>query len=299
MAFIKATRRRAFLKLALSGPSGSGKTMSALRLARGLTDGQIALIDTENKSSSLYAGQKMTDDRTGEVYQLAFDVDDLPPPYASDQFINSIKAAKAAGYEVLVIDSFSHVWEAVLKFKAVMDEAGGNSYTNWNAAGKKFSEVLDLVRSIDMHIICCMRSKMEYVLETNEKGKQAPRKVGLAPICRDGTEYEFSTMFEIDMQNQAKDSKGRLKHITGGEALLLTESVGQKLRDWINEGEAPLPAPEAWTADKKAEANAAVAAYMAAGGKQEDITAIKAKGLSPTETIDSIKSMTSIIKETT
>ena len=297
MAFIKATRRRAFLKLALSGPSGSGKTMSALRLARGLTDGQIALIDTENKSSSLYAGQKMTDDRTGEVYQLAFDVDDLPPPYASDQFINSIKAAKAAGYEVLVIDSFSHVWEAVLKFKAVMDEAGGNSYTNWNAAGKKFSEVLDLVRSIDMHIICCMRSKMEYVLETNEKGKQAPRKVGLAPICRDGTEYEFSTMFEIDMQNQAKDSKGRLKHITGGEALLLTESVGQKLRDWINEGEAPLPAPEAWTADKKAEANAAVAAYMAAGGKQEEITAIKAKGLSPTETIDSIKSM-SIIKET-
>ena len=136
------------------------------------------------------------------------------------------------------------------------------------------------------------------MLETNEKGKQAPRKVGLAPICRDGTEYEFSTMFEIDMQNQAKDSKGRLKHITGGEALLLTESVGQKLRDWINEGEAPLPAPEAWTADKKAEANAAVAAYMAAGGKQEDITAIKAKGLSPTETIDSIKSMTSIIKET-
>ena len=298
MAFIKATRRRAFLKLALSGPSGSGKTTSALRLARGLTDGAIAFIDTENKSASLYAGQTMEDARTGQPYKISFDVDDIPAASTAEKFLAAIQGAKDAGYEVLIIDSFSHVWEAVLSFKAKMDEAGGNSYTNWNVAGKKFAGVVDLIRGIDMHVIVCMRSKMEYVLETNEKGKQAPRKVGLAPIVRDGTEYDFSTMFEINMQNQAVDSKGRLKHITGGEAILLTEAIGGKLRDWMNEGEAPLPPPEIWDADNKERANTAVKAYVAAGGKAEDIGPIKAKGLSPSETIKEIETMTTNLKET-
>ena len=292
MAFIKATRRRAFLKLALSGPSGSGKTTSALRLAKGLTDKSIAFIDTENKSASLYAGQTMEDARTGQPYAIAFDVDDIAPGSSAEKFLAAIQGAKDAGYEVLVIDSFSHVWESVLAFKAKMDEAGGNSYTNWNAAGKKFAGVVDLIRSIDMHVIVCMRSKMEYVLETNEKGKQAPRKVGLAPIVRDGTEYDFSTMFEIDMRNLATDSKGRLKHITGGEAVLLTEAIGGKLRAWMDEGEEPLPLAESWTPDTKAQANAAAQAHVAAGGSIEQVTAIKNLGLSPTETIKEIQKMT-------
>lgn len=299
MAFQKATRRKAYLKVALMGPSGSGKTTSALRLARGLTAGPIAFIDTENKSASLYAGMPMTDTRTGAEYQMAFDVDDIPANSQAEKFLASINDAKTAGYEVLIIDSFSHVWESVLAFKAIMDSAGGNSYTNWQAAGKKFQAVIDLIRSVDMHIIVCMRSKMDYVLETNEKGKQAPRKVGLAPIVRDGTEYEFSTMFDIDMQNMAKDSKGRLKHITGGEPILLTEEIGAKLRDWINEGEEPLPPPEMWDADKKTQANAASAAYVAAGGKVEDVAAVKNKMLSPTETIKEIRTMTENLKKET
>ena len=55
--FQKATRKQAKLKLAVTGPSGSGKTYSALMLAKGI-GGKIALIDTENKSASLYAESK-------------------------------------------------------------------------------------------------------------------------------------------------------------------------------------------------------------------------------------------------
>lgn len=283
--FSKATRRSSFLKLALAGPSGAGKTMSALRLARGLTDGPIAFLDTENNSASLYANHPMTDDRDGRVYNMAFDVCAAAPPYQAERFSEIIAGAKAANYEVLVIDSFSHVWEAVLAFKAAIDAAGGNSYTNWNTAGKKFQGVVDMVRSIDMHVIVCMRSKMEYVLETNDKGKQAPRKVGLAPIVRDGTEYDFSTMFEIDMTNHARDTKGRLRHITGGEPIILTESVGAKLRDWINEGEAPIPAPEVWSDAKVLEAKALAQAALDNGWTQVDIDAIRAKNLPPTQAI--------------
>lgn len=283
MAFQKASRKKAFLKLALSGPSGSGKTMSALRLARGLTKGPIAFIDTENRSASLYANIDMTDARTNEAYKVEFDVQDLFAPYAAEHFINAIKDAKRGGYEVLVIDSFSHAWEAVLSYKEMLDRSGGNSYTNWNQAGKLFVNVIDLVRSIDMHVIVCMRSKMEYVLETNDKGKQAPRKIGLAPVVREGTEYEFSTMFEIGMDNLARDSKGRLRHITGGDAILLDEKVGAALRDWVSEGE-EVPPPDVWTDEKKALANSLVEKL----NDPATVARIKASGKTPTGMIEEL-----------
>ena len=45
MKFVKAQRKQAKLRLALSGPSGSGKTWGALQIAKGL-GGKIAVIDT-------------------------------------------------------------------------------------------------------------------------------------------------------------------------------------------------------------------------------------------------------------
>ena len=52
-----AQRKRAKIKMALQGPSGSGKTYSALSIALGLCHSwdKIAVIDTENESSHLYA----------------------------------------------------------------------------------------------------------------------------------------------------------------------------------------------------------------------------------------------------
>lgn len=47
MAFRKAQRKQAKLRLAITGPAGSGKTYSSLLLAFGL-GGKIAMIDTEN-----------------------------------------------------------------------------------------------------------------------------------------------------------------------------------------------------------------------------------------------------------
>jgi len=44
--------------MALQAPSGAGKTMSALLLAKGLTNdnlSKVAVIDTENGSADLYA----------------------------------------------------------------------------------------------------------------------------------------------------------------------------------------------------------------------------------------------------
>jgi hypothetical protein len=228
--FNKATRRKVFLKLAFTGPTGSVKTYSANLLAAGLANGgRIALLDTENQSASLYA------DRFG------FDVLDISQPFTESKFVDGIKGAVQEGYSVLIIDSFSHAWQGTLDFKATLDAKGGNSYVNWNKAGAKFNDVLAAVLQSKIHIIACMRSKMDYVLEPDSKGRLTPRRVGLAPIMRDGTEYEFTTVFDGDLDHFVTVSKDR----TGlfiDQRFQVTEETGRKLLAWLNSApEIPTP----------------------------------------------------------
>ena len=66
----KATRKQVKLRLNISAPSGAGKTYSALRMAYGIVGNwdKIAVIDTENRSASLYS-------HLGDFFTI-----DLTPP---------------------------------------------------------------------------------------------------------------------------------------------------------------------------------------------------------------------------
>ena len=195
MMFTKAQRNDSFIKLALMGPSGSGKSYSGLKLARGLVGpaGKIAVIDTENGSARLYS------DLT-EFFHC-----DLAAPFESRKFIEAVDEAEKAGFDCVVIDSLSALWTWVLDHKSNLDRRGGNSFTNWNDAGKVFNEALQTILQAKIHVIACLRVKQEYVVqeETNSKGKtvQVPKKVGTAPVMRDGIEYEFTTVLEIGMDH--------------------------------------------------------------------------------------------------
>lgn len=235
--FKKATRKQSKLKLAITGPSGSGKTFGALRLASGMSN-KIAYIDTENGSASLYSDR------------FNFDVLDITPPFDHHKFQEAIKAAVDGKYEVIIIDSASHFWEGILAYKDALDKRGGNSFQNWNEAGKKFKDILDAVLQSPIHIICCMRSKMDYVQEKNDHGKTTIRKVGLAPIMRDGIEYEFTTVFDVDLTHQTQTSKDRTGMFMD-RIFQITEDTGKQMLTWLDQGEA-VPTPTVWTAaDKK------------------------------------------------
>lgn len=52
-----------------------------------------------------------------------------------------------------------------------------------------------------------MRSKMDYILKENERGRVEPQKVGLAPVQRDDTEYEFDIVLDIARNHVATTSK--------------------------------------------------------------------------------------------
>ena len=230
--FQKASRKRIKLKVAVTGPAGSGKTTSAIRMARGLAgpDGKVAVIDTENGSASLYSDR------------YAFDVCEVSPPFDHQKFIGSINEAVAAGYDVVIIDSASHFWEGILAYKDALDRRGGNSFTNWNEAGRHFKEILNAVLQSPIHVICCMRSKIDYVIEQDGKGKATPKKIGLAPVMRDGIEFEFTSVFDIDLSHQAATSKDRTGLYTD-RIFQITEATGQELVRWINSAAAPEPEP--------------------------------------------------------
>ena len=96
MQFKRAQRARAKLRLGLSAVSGGGKTMGSLRLAKGIVqrmidmgivegpiDGKICVIDTERRSSQLYADV------------VPFDAMEFEPPYSVDRYMQAIDAATA------------------------------------------------------------------------------------------------------------------------------------------------------------------------------------------------------------
>lgn len=228
MGFFKeAEKSHARAKIALTGPSGAGKTLSALLLAKGL-GGKTGVIDSENDSASLYA------DKFGDWKYHTLVIN---PPYTAQKYLRAIDAAIAEGIEILIVDSLTHVWAGeggLLQQKEALDSRGGNSYTNWGAITKLHEQLKSKILLAPIHIIATMRSKQEYILEQNDKGKSAPKKVGLAPIQRDGMEYEFTVVFDIGMDHQYMVSKDRTG-LFDGVVAMINEQTGADIRGWLTD----------------------------------------------------------------
>jgi hypothetical protein len=228
--FNKAERKRAKLKIALTGPSGAGKTYSALLMAKGF-GGKVAVIDTEKGSASLYAGNK--------DIGVDFDVLEIEPPFRTKKYIQAMQAAIDEGYDTLIVDSITHAWAGeggLLQQKEEIDAAGrGNSYTNWAKITKDHEAFMSAILQLPINMIVTMRSKMEYVLEQNDKGRAAPKRVGMAPVQRDGVIYEFSVVYDIAINHMAQVSKDRTG-IYDDTFFKITADHGRELIDWINTG---------------------------------------------------------------
>lgn len=223
MAFQKATRKKAKARIGLCGPAGSGKTYSALKLAFGL-GGKVALIDTEHGSGELYA-------HLGD-----YDVAPITPPYTVEKYRQLIKEAEAAGYDTLVIDSLTHAWAGEGGLLDEKERIPGNSYAAWRQITPKHNALIDAMLQSPCHIIATMRSKTEYVLEENEKGKSVPRKVGMAPVQREGMDYEFTIVFDIDQAKHVATTSKDRTDLFNGFCNVLGEEHGQKISEWLNDG---------------------------------------------------------------
>ena len=236
MAFRKAQRKKAKLRLAITGPAGSGKTYSALLLAFGL-GGKIAMIDTENGSGDLYCD-------LGD-----YDICSLNAPYDPRKYIQVIHEAEQAGYDTLIIDSLSHAWSGEggvldLQSRAAASSKSGNSYTAWRQVTPLQNRLVDCILASPCHIIATMRSKTEYIQAENDRGRTEIKKVGLAPVQREGMDYEFGTVFDISLNHMATVSKDRTG-LFDDTPFTVSQETGQTLREWLEKGEdIPQDAPE-------------------------------------------------------
>lgn len=228
MEIRKAERKKAKLRLGISAPSGAGKTYSALLLAFGI-GGKVGLIDTEHGSGDLYA-------HLGE-----YDIISIEAPYTVDKYRQAVKAFEAAGYTTIIIDSLSHAWAGdggLLDKQGKIADRGTNSFAAWRTITPEHNALVDSILQSPCHIIATMRAKQEYVLETNDKGKQQPKKVGMAPVQREGMEYEFTVMLDIDMNHIASTSKDRTS-LFDGQFFKVSQATGEMLHKWLDNGVVP------------------------------------------------------------
>ena len=247
--FRKAERKQAKLRLALCGPSGSGKTYSALLIAQGLAPGgKVALIDTERGSGELYA------DLT------AYDVAPLEPPYTPKRYVEIIKAAEQAGYDVLIIDSLSHAWTGeggVLEMhdRATSASRSGNSFAAWREVTPHHNALVDAIIGANLHIIVTMRTKTAYDMVDDGKGGKKPVKIGLSPVQRDGMEYEFTTVVDLSVESHVATATKDRTRLFDGEHFVPTPETGEKLRDWLLTGKDPVAESQAVLKTLKASAS--------------------------------------------
>ena len=222
MQLRKAERKQAKIKMALQGSSGSGKTYSALLLAQGMTKdwSKIAIIDTENCSADLYA-------HLGDYKVLQ-----LQPPFSPERYIQAMETCESEGVEVIIIDSISHCWDFLLQYHGSLQ---GNSFTNWNKVTPRHKAFVDKILQSSSHIIATMRTKQDYVLNQKD-GKYVPEKVGLKAVQRDGVDYEFTIVFDLDLNHWAKASKDRTSIFMDKPEFVITEETGQQILDWCNTG---------------------------------------------------------------
>lgn len=220
-----AQRKQAKIKLGLQGCSGSGKTMGALLIAYGLCGdwSKIAVIDAENYSASLYA------------HLGKFNVVNITAPFSPEKYIDAIQLCENAGMEVIIIDSVSHEWEGIGGILDVHSSLVGNSFTNWNKLTPRHNAFIQAILQSPVHIIGTIRSKQEYVL-SEKNGKQVPEKVGLKGITREGMDYEFTIMLDIDIKHHATASKDRTGLYMDKPAFRISADTGKQIAGWCLQG---------------------------------------------------------------
>jgi len=228
--FKKATKKRLKAKIALIGPSGSGKTYSALAIAQGLlaTGQRIAVIDAERGSSAHYSDE------------FDFDMLEIQGDYHPRVYCEAIDLAAKSRYGVVIVDSLSHAWAGpggCLAMKDVAGErVGENTFTAWRHVTPHHQALIDAILSAPLHLLCTMRAKTEYVISVGKGGRQIPRKVGMAPVQRDGIDYEFDVVGELDHSHALTVSKTRARSLADRVVEFPGAEFGAEILEWLSRG---------------------------------------------------------------
>jgi len=229
MGFKKAVKTKQRLRLAIDGISGSGKTYTALAIASGM-GGSIALIDSEHGSASLYADR------------FEFDTMDLTS-FQIEDYVNALEEATKAKYPIVIVDSTSHAWDALVERvdRIARQKFGGNTFAAWAEGTSLQKKLIEALLSYPGHVIVTCRSKSEYSVDKDDKGKTKITKVGLAAVQRQGFEYEFTMAMTMNANHVGFVTKDRTSKYQDKFIEKPGKKMGGELIAWLNEGAEPPP----------------------------------------------------------
>lgn len=230
----KAEKKQAKLRMAINGPAGSGKTWTALEIASGLGD-KILLIDTEGSSSTLYADR------------FNFDIISMSDfgdnPFNPENFVEAIKAGENGGYDVIIVDSLSHAWAGEggaldMANKETLRSRSGNTFMAWRNVTPIHNKLINKILQSKSHVIATMRSKEKKVMEQDESGRNKVKTIGMEAVMRDGVNYEFTIVGDLDQEHNMIISKTRCAFLDKAVIPTPSRALGEQLVQWLNSGEA-------------------------------------------------------------
>lgn len=227
--------------VALVGPPNSGKTYSAMRLARGIAGpkGKVAVADTEGG-------------RTRHLKEhFDFDVTSIEPPHRPQRYAELAKDAEDAGYDVLLIDSFSAEWAGVGGVLEWADQeaqriAGGDAGKLERSRGASWIKPKGAHKAM-VYSLLQRRIPIIFSIRGEESFKPPSEKLFKA-VCNQSFLFEVTVSFRLAQDRKgiidlsdAKTFKMEGVHrdiFKNGEQL--SEQHGEALARWAAGGAAPV-----------------------------------------------------------
>ncbi len=240
----EATREGILLRAAFCGPTGSGKTKTGMivgtRMVEQLGLGPLYVIDSENKSALRYAYSARS--------RQGFRFKHVPMPeddYGPQAYMAAIDFCESQGAGVILIDSLSHAWNGINGVLEQVDQVSDRSRSKnhftegWKTLTPVHNRLIQRILASSAHVLFTLRAKVDWVIAENDRGKLEPKKVGMAPIQREGVDYEPDLFFDmIAPDNTAIASKSRSDRIAQGAVF---KKPGHDLADliieWVQDGE--------------------------------------------------------------
>jgi hypothetical protein len=222
-------------RIGLLGPTGAGKTYTGLKFLFAMQKfgmvKKVGVIDTEHGSASKYVGEFPP-----------FRVIELGDDYSPEIYVDAMKLLADDGCDGILIDSLTHAWVGkggALEIKDKLGRSKGfNDYTAWGPVTAMQNRLIEALLNYPGHEVATMRLKMEYAMEKDANGKLTVRKIGLQPVQRDGMEYEFDLVGDLDQDHNFGVSKTRCSALDGYSERKPGEDVIVKLRAWLEGGTA-------------------------------------------------------------
>lgn len=259
--FRDATRQQAKASILIEGLSGRGKSGLALLLGYALSGKdwtKVFAVDTENRSLDLFEGINMSSGAKCEPFKK---VDLLPAHgFAPSNYLLCKENAIAAGGEVIINDSITHMWQqegGVLDLVSniqMKDSKRYNNYTAWGAPEVKAEKqaIYNVVRDARIHVISTVRVKEKFEINSDHTLTSLGEQEQQMPDLKYEPDLVLHMLKAGAMNGTpptAKVIKSRYAILQEGEVYQFTDAIIDSLIDYLHKGTDPQELLEKQRAD--------------------------------------------------